>query len=144
MRIASRLSAAIMAGLLLIATLGGPARATPATMSRLLMGPCLVNYSVTTWPGGFSADVAITNHIIPPPNGTLTFILPSSQQITQTWDATATQSGQQATLVLPPWHPNIGMGETYKLGFNATEGGVYTNAFAFRLAGQLCDVIYQP
>lgn len=52
------------------------------------------------------------------------------------------EPAQHPEFILPTYHPNVVIGETYTFGFNGTYTGVYDHAYAFRLAGTLCDVIY--
>ncbi len=59
---------------------------------------CRVGYSVSSqWPGGFGANVTITNLGDPVTTWTLVWSYSAGQQVTQAWNATVTQSGSQVT-----------------------------------------------
>src|SRR5689334_9638075 len=59
---------------------------------------CSVTYTVTSqWPGGFGANVSITNLGDPVNGWTLTWSYAAGQRVTQAWNATVTQNGGQVT-----------------------------------------------
>src|ERR1017187_2987034 len=59
---------------------------------------CSVTYTVTSqWPGGFNANVAITNLGSPLTSWTLTWDFTAGQPITQGWSATYSQAGTKVT-----------------------------------------------
>ena len=58
---------------------------------------CQVTYSTTTWSGGFTANISITNLGSPVTSWTLGFTLPAGESVGQGWSATYTQSGQNVT-----------------------------------------------
>jgi Glycosyl hydrolase family 62/Cellulose binding domain len=67
------------------------------TLAQAASG-CAVTYSITNqWPGGFRANVSLTNLGDPVANWTLTWSFGGSQQVTQAWNATVTQSGSKVT-----------------------------------------------
>ncbi|GHO93050.1 hypothetical protein KSF_030980 [Reticulibacter mediterranei] len=65
---------------------------TPVTGSS-----CKVQYTVANqWPGGFTANITITNTGTSSLNGwTLVFTFPGSQQVMQGWNGTFTQQGRR-------------------------------------------------
>ncbi|MDQ2587735.1 glycoside hydrolase family 9 protein [Saccharothrix yanglingensis] len=101
-------------------------------------GACKVKWQATTWNGGMSANITITN------TGTqawtswkLEFTLPGTQKITQGWSANWSQSGQAATATNMPWNGNVGGGGTAGIGFNSSGGGS-GEPTDFRVNGQSC------
>ena len=85
------LSALALAG----GTFGGPS-ASAAT------SPCTVSYSLTnSWPGGFQAGITITNNGAALTNWTLAFTFPDDQAVSNGWNATFTQNGQDVKNLLP-------------------------------------------
>ncbi|MFG1688264.1 cellulose binding domain-containing protein [Nonomuraea sp. NPDC049269] len=138
MRLTRRLLATGMAALLLIALFGEPARGAS------LIPPCVVDYKVTTWGTGLSADMALHNFTVPPgPPWYLEFDLPNNQNITQTWNGNWSVIGTgTVTVANPVWHPAIPGGTSFDLGFNATLNGPYANATNFVFNDVACEVNY--
>ena len=67
-----------------------------AASSSAASAGCSVSYTVTSqWPGGFNANVAITNLGSPLTSWALTWDFTASQQVTQGWSATYSQAGTQ-------------------------------------------------
>jgi cellulase/cellobiase CelA1 len=80
---------------------------------------------VNTWPGGFQAQVTLTN------NGPaaisswkLTWTFPGDQQVSSLWSGVATQSGEQMTVTNEPYNGQVAPGGTVTVGFN----GSYTSS----------------
>src|SRR4051812_40560408 len=85
---------------------------------------CRVKYTVTSqWPGGFGANVDITNLGDPMNGWRLTWTFPRGQPVPQAWNATITQSGGAATAVNMSYNPMIGTGVTTSFGFNGAWNG---------------------
>src|SRR5262252_2388474 len=77
--------------------LGSGAVVVAATAASAATG-CSVSYAITNqWPGGFGANVNITNLGDPLTSWTLTWSYTAGQTVTQAWNTTATQSGAQVT-----------------------------------------------
>jgi Cellulose binding domain/Bacterial Ig domain len=102
---------------------------------------CKVNYTVSSqWPGGFSANITITNTGTTVINGwTLAFTFPGNQQITNLWNGTESQSGQQVTITNANWNRNIAVQGTVNVGFNASWTGSNSKPSAFTLNGHTCS-----
>jgi cellulase/cellobiase CelA1 len=82
---------------------------------------CRVTYTVTNqWPGGFGANVDVTNLGDPVDGWRLTWTFPSGQTITQLWNGTAAQSGSAVTVTNAPYNAGIPTGATTNLGFNGS------------------------
>jgi len=100
---------------------------------------CQVTYSVTSsWPGGFTASVAITNGGSAVSAWTLGFTFPGNQQVTQGWNGTWSQSGETVTVTSASWNGSLGAGGTTTVGFNGTFSGTNANPAAFTLNGAAC------
>ena len=89
-------------------------------------GPtCTATYSVTSdWGNGFNGNVTITN------TGTtatkswkVTWTWGGNQTITNTWNATETQSGKAVTATNAPYNNVIAPGASTSFGFNASYSG---------------------
>jgi cellulase/cellobiase CelA1 len=84
--------------------------------------PCAATYSVTnSWPGGFQAQVTVANAGTGIRNGwTVKWTFPGSQQLTQMWNATYTQSGEQVTATNASYDGTIQPGASVTFGFQGT------------------------
>ncbi|MET8086527.1 cellulose binding domain-containing protein [Micromonospora sp. NPDC005237] len=82
-------------------------------------GACAVTYRKTgDWGTGAQFDVTLSNTSTIPVNGwTLTWSLPGSQRITQSWNSTVTQSGAAATAVNASWNAVIPAAGSVSFGF---------------------------
>jgi endoglucanase len=100
---------------------------------------CRVAYAVTAqWPGGFTANVDVTNLGDPINGWRLEWTFPSGQQVTQAWNATITASGAQVTAVNASYNPTIATNGTVNFGFNGSWSGTNTAPNAFTLNGVAC------
>lgn len=91
---------------------------TPPTGSAA----CTATYQVTNaWPGGFQADVTVTNSRPTPLNGwTVTWTLPSGQTISQVWNGTLTTTASTATVKNASWNGAIASGASTSFGLIGT------------------------
>src|SRR5258705_10094436 len=80
---------------------------------------CRVGYSVgSQWPGGFGANVTITNLGDPITSWTLVWSYSAGQQVTQAWNATVTQSGSQVTARNAGYNGSLATNASTSFGFN--------------------------
>ena len=103
---------------------------------------CHITYlDQNDWGSGFTAAVSIKNTGSQPINGwTLTWTWSGNQQITQSWNSTYTQSGQNAALINASWNPTINPGDTLTgIGFNANYSGTNNNPTVFYVNGTVCQ-----
>jgi len=79
----------------------------------------------STWTGGFCRSFKITNSGgKSSTNWKLTFTLPSSVKITDSWSGTATRSGNVVTVTAPSWAASIAPGTSVAaFGFCASGTG---------------------
>ncbi|MFG2051685.1 cellulose binding domain-containing protein [Micromonospora sp. NPDC048935] len=110
---------------------------TPAPTSPA-GGDCAVAYRKTSdWGTGAQFDVTLSNTSTVPVDGwTLTWSLPGSQRITQSWNATVTQSGAAATAVNVSWNAVIPAAGSTSFGF-VTDSPL-VGATGFALNGSPC------
>jgi len=103
-------------------------------------GACQVVYSTQSqWAGGFVAGITVTNTGGSAISGwTLKFTFPGDQQITDTWNGSSSQSGENVTITNASYNGAIAAGGNASLGFQ----GTWTNSDAaptsFTLNGTTC------
>jgi glucose/arabinose dehydrogenase len=120
----------------LVAAAAGLASAPPA---RAATG-CSVAYTITSqWPGGFGADVRITNLGDPLTGWTLGWALAGGQSITQMWNATPASNGGRATATNLGWNGAVPTQGSVSFGFNGTWSGSNPVPAAFTLNGVTCS-----
>ena len=101
-------------------------------------GACAVTYRKTgDWGTGAQFDVTVSNTSAVPVNGwTLTWALPAGQRITQSWNATTSQSGAAATAVDASWNATIPAAGS--AGFGLVTDSTLGGASGFALNGSPC------
>ena len=103
---------------------------------------CKVTYTITNqWPGGFDANISITNTGTTAINGwTLTFTFANGQTITQLWNGSETQSGANVTITNVSYNGSIASGATLgsSPGFNGSWSGSNHAPTSFLLNGMTC------
>ncbi|WP_433531719.1 GH12 family glycosyl hydrolase domain-containing protein [Micromonospora sp. CA-263727] len=116
-----------------------PTTTPPTTPPPSGGGTCAVKYTANSWNNGFTADVQITNTGSSTVNGwTLAYSLPSGQQVTNTWNATVTQSGSSVTARNVSHNGTIAPGGTASFGYQGTLSGAYSSPTSFTLNGTTC------
>ena len=102
---------------------------------------CAVNYHVdNSWSGGYTASVTLKNTGTSPlDNWTLGWTAPPGTQITNGWNATLTQTGQQVTAKAPSWAPTLAAGTSATIGFQAN-GNSTTAPTGFSIGQTACNV----
>lgn len=109
-----------------------------ATSAHAAAG-CRVAYTVASqWPGGFTANVDVTNLGDPVNGWALTWAFPSGQQVTQAWNATVTSSGAQTTARNVSYNANVATNATVSFGFNGSWSGGNTAPTSFALNDVSC------
>jgi endonuclease YncB( thermonuclease family) len=103
---------------------------------------CSVEYRVTnTWPGGFRTDVTIRNTGTTDITGwTLQWKFTDGQKVSEMWNATQKQSGQDVSATAMPYNQSIRQGESQLTGFTGTSGATNTTPRAFTLNGHACTL----
>jgi hypothetical protein len=119
-------------------TLAGGAVVGSQLASAAVAG-CRVTYTVTSqWPGGFGANVDLTNLGDPVDGWRLAWTFPSGQTITQAWNTAATQSGADVTATNVAYNVSIASGATVTFGFNGSWTGSNGMPATFTLNGTVC------
>jgi endoglucanase len=109
-----------------------------ATSAQAAVG-CRVTYAAgSQWPGGFTANVGITNLGDPINGWSLVWTFPSGQQVTQAWGATVTSSGAQVTATNVGYNGAIATNASVSFGFNGSWSGTNTAPTSFALNGVTC------
>ncbi|MBO0867089.1 MAG: cellulose binding domain-containing protein [Micromonosporaceae bacterium] len=104
-------------------------------------GACQVSYTPNVWPGGFVANVTITNTGTTTINGwTLVFTLPAGQHINNGWNVQIVQPEQTVILTNAPYNATINPGASVLLGFQGTWTTSAASPTAFTLNGVPCTV----
>jgi lysophospholipase L1-like esterase len=87
-------------------------------------GGCTAGYKVASqWGGGFQGDVTVTNSgTSASKSWTVTLTFADGQQLTQAWNATATQSGSTVTAVNAGYNGALSAGGSASFGFLANWG----------------------
>lgn len=105
-------------------------------------GACAVTYKVTNqWPGGFQADVQVTNTGTAAWSGwSLKWAFADGQKVTQLWNADYTQSGTAVTAKNTSWNANVAAGSSAAFGFTGSWSGSNTKPASFNVNGNACTV----
>lgn len=100
---------------------------------------CRVTYTPNSWPGGFTAEITITNTGSSTINGwELTYHLPAGQTINQTWNANITQNGSQVTARNVTHNGTLAPGASTSFGYLGSYSGAYSSPTSFSLNGTTC------
>lgn len=109
------------------------------TTSAQAAAGCRVAYAVSSeWPGGFTANVNVTNLGDPVNGWNLAWTFPSGQRVTQAWNATVTTSGAQTTAQNMSYNATIATNATVSFGFNGSWTGSNPAPTSFTLNGVAC------
>jgi hypothetical protein len=101
---------------------------------------CQVAYTASSWPGGFTASISITNLGSPLTSWSLAFTLPGNEAVSQGWSASYAQSGQNVTAANASYNGSLGTNAGTSIGFNGSfTGSSYPgNPTSFTLNGTTC------
>jgi hypothetical protein len=114
---------------------------TPTPTTPLPVRTCRVAYDITSeWPGGFVAELTITNTAPTAVDGwTLTFPTGGDQRLTSAWNATLTQTATDVTLTAARWNTRIPPGAGVTVGLLGRWTTSNAPPAAFTLNGHPCD-----
>jgi hypothetical protein len=135
-RTRARLAAAAAA----VLTTSGVAALTLVQPAQAASG-CQVSYTLSgSWPGGFTANISVTNLGSPLTAWTLGFTLPGNEAVSQGWSATYSQSGQNVTATNASYNGSLATNGSTGFGFNGTySGSTYPgNPTSFTVNGAPC------
>jgi len=126
---------ALSLGVVVVAVGASAVAVLPASAA----GGCRVVYTVSSqWPGGFGADVAVTNLGDPVNGWTLAWSFGAGQQVTQAWNATVTQSGSQVSAADVGWNGSLATNASASFGFNGSWTSTNPVPTTFTLNGVTC------
>jgi Glycosyl hydrolase family 12/Cellulose binding domain len=102
--------------------------ASPSPSPSSGSGSCSAAYSlVSSWSGGFQAQVVVTNTGSGTLNGwTVGWTYPDDQKISDLWNGSYTQSGETVTVTNASYDGTLAPGGTATIGFTATYSGSNT------------------
>jgi hypothetical protein len=104
----------------LVVLAAGVAGVMSATAAQAAVG-CQVSYAISgQWPGGFGANVIVSNLGDAVTSWRLTWSFTAGQTVGQIWNATATQSGGAVTVTNVSYNGSVTSGGTVSFGFNGT------------------------
>jgi cellulase/cellobiase CelA1 len=118
---------------------GGPTATANLAIIPPVTGACHVTYTPNNWQGGFTANITIANNGATAINGwTLTFTFPGDQKITNPWNASVTQSGENVTATNLGYNSTIAPGGSQSFGFQGTWTASDASPTSFSVNGSLC------
>lgn len=101
---------------------------------------CHVTFTPNDWQGGFTANVSIADNSTAPINSwTLTFAFPGDEKITNAWNASVSQSGQNVTASGLAWNNTIQPGGSQSFGFQGTWASSDASPTSFAVNGTTCN-----
>ncbi|MGP4110886.1 cellulose binding domain-containing protein [Streptomyces sp. 4N509B] len=102
---------------------------------------CAVDYRVTgEWSGGFQGEVTVTNTATEPlADWELRWTFPDGQEISQMWNGSFTQQGDEVTATPASWNATLQPGASASLGFLASTSGGNAPPTAFTVDGEPCS-----
>ncbi|MGN9914119.1 non-reducing end alpha-L-arabinofuranosidase family hydrolase [Phytohabitans sp. LJ34] len=126
-----------------LASAGAALLASAAVVVALPAGAaaagCSVNYAVSSqWPGGFGANVSITNLGDPLTSWTLTWSFGAGQTVTQAWNTSLTQSGAAVTARSMSYNGSVPTNGTVSFGFNGSWTSSNPAPTSFAVNGVAC------
>ncbi|NUR24692.1 MAG: hypothetical protein HOV83_02375 [Catenulispora sp.] len=147
LRLGDPVASCLADGLLLVVTVyengvTDPVATAAANLGIIQPAPdvCHVSYAPSSWPGGFTANVTITNTSASAINGwSLAFAFPGDQKITNAWNAAVTQSGTSVTAANLSYNPSIAPGGSQSFGFQGTWTVGNASPAAFSVNGAACS-----
>ncbi|MEV0569777.1 non-reducing end alpha-L-arabinofuranosidase family hydrolase, partial [Dactylosporangium sp. NPDC050588] len=135
----SRSRPLVVAACAAVLAAAGVAAVLTANTAQAAAG-CRVDYTVpSSWPGGFSANVTITNYGDAVNGWSLAWSFGAGQTVTQLWSGAVTQSGAQVTVTNAGYNGSIPTGGTVNFGFNGSWNGSNPIPTAFSLNGTPCN-----
>jgi hypothetical protein len=135
-----------IASLLLMAACAAPdvdsgpvaERAAPLTTET---GACKVSYeTLTTWPGGYTAEVTVTSKTRALPAWKLEWNLPAGTSIASVWEAAKAQTGTRVSFTGLPPATALAKGASVTFGIEVTDPGAIGWPARFDLDGVSCTL----
>ena len=118
----------------------GAAGIATSVIAHAAVAGCQVAYTVSSqWPGGFGANVAITNLGDPITGWSLRWTFPAGQTVTQAWNANVPTGTSTPTATNVGWNASIGTNATVSFGFNGAYSGTNPAPTNWTLNGVACN-----
>ncbi|WP_034272093.1 arabinofuranosidase catalytic domain-containing protein [Actinospica robiniae] len=123
-----------------VTALAGAGGTVVAVGAQAATAGCTVSYAISSqWPGGFGANVEVTNLGAAVSSWTLTWSFTAGQTVTQLWNGSYTQSGSAVTVTSASYNGSLATGADATFGFN----GAWNNSSnpaptAFSMNGVAC------
>ncbi|RKR87560.1 cellulose binding domain-containing protein [Micromonospora pisi] len=119
-----------------VVTLAGPTLAPSASAAA----SCLVDYRANQWPGGFTANVRLTNGTNPITGWTVTWTYPGAdQRVTNGWNAQVSQAGAVVTATNVAWNGGLPAGGSTEFGVQGSYTAGNPAPTGFTLNGVPCN-----
>jgi cellulose 1,4-beta-cellobiosidase len=100
---------------------------------------CTVSYEARQWPGGFTADIAVTNHAGPLDGWQVDWDYPAAgQRVEHAWNADVRQAGQHVTVQHLAWNRHVAQDVPVRMGLQGSWTGSNPAPLSFRLNGVTC------
>jgi endoglucanase len=121
--------------------LPGASTGSPSPTGSAVPLSCQAVYALTnSWPGGFQAQIVLTNTGTAPISPwTLTFTFGGDQKIASLWNATYAQSGEQVTVTNEPYNSLVAPGASVTVGFTGSYSRSNAAPSAFAVNGTACS-----
>ena len=112
----------------------------PPTGSTAGAVSCHAVYSLTnTWSGGLQAQIVLSDTgATAISTWTLTFTFGGDQKITQLWNGTSAQPGEQVTVTITPYNATIAPSGSVTIGFTGTYTASNAAPASFAVNGTPC------
>ena len=135
----------LAAAMAVVLATSGVAALTLAGSAQAASG-CQVSYTASSWPGGFSASISVTNLGSALSSWTLAFTLPGNETVAQGWSAAFSQSGQNVTAANASYNGSLATNASTGIGFNGsfTGSSFPGNPTSFTLNGTACTGSASP
>jgi acetylxylan esterase len=105
-------------------------------------GPCSVEYTVSAWNTGLTANIKVTNATTTAVSSwRLAFTLPGGQTVTSGWGATYSPTSGQVTATPASYNATINPNGSVSFGFQASHTGNTGEPTSFALNGTACAVV---
>jgi hypothetical protein len=123
----------------IVASTGLATAAIATSSAQAATAGCQAAYAVTSqWPGGFTANINLTNLGDPVAGWTLKWSFAAGQQVTSGWNGSFSQSGSAVTVTDAGYNAGLGTGGTTSFGFNGTWTSSNPVPASFTLNGTTC------
>jgi len=121
--------------------LPGASTGSPSPTGSAAPLSCKTAYSVTNaWPGGFQAQVVLTNTGTAPISPwTLVFTFGGDQKVASLWNASYTQSGEQVTATAESYNSRVAPSASVTIGFTGSFSASNAAPAAFAVNGTACS-----